>query len=506
MLFKLNKAILAQGVRRFSTKRQDVVIVAATRTPIGSFQSSLSSLSATQLGAVAVQGAVKQAGIAGGDIQEVYIGNVCAAGLGQAPARQAVIFAGLPKSTICTTVNKVCSSGMKSVMLGAQTLMLGQGDVVLAGGMESMSNVPYYMKRGSTPYGGVQLQDGIVFDGLTDVYNKFHMGNCAENTAKKMGITRQDQDEFAVNSYKKSAAAWAANAFDAELTPVTIPGKRGKPDIVVKEDEEFKRVNFDKFGQLATVFQRENGTVTAGNASTLNDGASAVILMTAEAAEKFKCKPLARIVGFADAETDPIDFPIAPALAIPKLLAQTGVRKEDVAMWEINEAFSVVVVANQRKLDLDPAKVNVHGGAVSIGHPIGMSGARLITHLAHSLKVGQIGCASICNGGGGASSILIEKLANTSPLDPETNRAIPTLTLFTHDQCSLCDDLVEELEAHYAGRYRLEKVDITRKENVRYLRLYRYDIPVLYLNGQFLCMHRLNRGLLERRLEELEEK
>lgn len=411
LLFKLNKAILGQGVRRFSSgKRQDVVIVAATRTPIGSFQSSLASLSATQLGAVAVQGAVKQAGIAGGDIQEVYIGNVCAAGLGQAPARQAVIFAGLPKSTICTTVNKVCSSGMKSVMLGAQTLMLGQGDVVLAGGMESMSNVPYYMKRGATPYGGVQLQDGIVFDGLTDVYNKFHMGNCAENTAKKMGITRQDQDEFAINSYKRSAAAWAANAFDAEITPVTIPGKRGKPDVVVKEDEEYKRVNFDKFGQLSTVFQRENGTVTAGNASTLNDGASAVILMTAEAAEKFKCKPLARIIGFADAETDPIDFPIAPALAIPKLLAQTGVRKEDVAMWEINEAFSVVVVANQRKLDLDPAKVNVHGGAVSIGHPIGMSGARLITHLSHSLKPGQIGCASICNGGGGASSILIEKL------------------------------------------------------------------------------------------------
>lgn len=399
-----------QGARQYSTKRRDVVIVAATRTPIGSFQSSLSSLSASQLGAVAVQAAVKQAGIAGEDIQEVYIGNVNGAGLGQAPARQAVIFAGLPKSTICTTVNKVCSSGMKSIMLGAQTLMLGPQNVVLAGGMESMSNVPYYLKRGATPYGGVQLHDGIVLDGLTDVYNKFHMGNCAENTAKKMGITRQDQDEFAVNSYKLSASAWAGKVFDAEITPVTIPGKRGKPDIVVKEDEEYKRVNFDKFGQLATVFQRDNGTVTAGNASTLNDGASAVVLMTAEAAEKLKCKPLARIVGFADAETDPIDFPIAPALAIPKLLQQTGIRKEDVAMWEINEAFSVVVVANQRTLDLDPAKVNIHGGAVSLGHPIGMSGARLVTHLAHSLKVGEVGCASICNGGGGASSILIEKL------------------------------------------------------------------------------------------------
>ncbi|XP_055622927.1 acetyl-CoA acetyltransferase, mitochondrial isoform X2 [Toxorhynchites rutilus septentrionalis] len=409
MLLKFDKVVV-QGIRRYSSKKKDVVIVAATRTPIGSFQSALSSLSATQLGAVAVQGAIKQAGIAGGDVQEVYMGNVNAAGLGQAPARQAVIFAGLPKSTICTTVNKVCSSGMKSIMLGAQTLMLGQQDVVLAGGMESMSNVPYYLKRGATPYGGVQLQDGIVFDGLTDVYNKFHMGNCAENTAKKMGISRQDQDEFALNSYKRSAAAWSAKIFDAEITPVTIPGKRGKPDVVVSEDEEYKRVNFDKFGQLATVFQRENGTVTAGNASTLNDGASATILMTAEVAEKLKCKPLARIIGFVDAETDPIDFPIAPALAIPKLLQQTGVRKEDVAMWEINEAFSVVVVANQRKLDLDPAKVNVNGGAVSLGHPIGMSGARLVTHLAHNLRTGQIGCASICNGGGGASSILIEKL------------------------------------------------------------------------------------------------
>uniref|UniRef100_A0A182U9K0 Uncharacterized protein n=1 Tax=Anopheles melas TaxID=34690 RepID=A0A182U9K0_9DIPT len=478
-----------------SGKRHDVVIVAATRTPIGSFQSSLSSLSATQLGAVAVESAVKQAGIGKEDVQEVYIGNVCAAGLGQAPARQAVIFAGLPKSTICTTVNKVCSSGMKSVMLGAQTLMLGQQDVIVAGGMESMSNVPYYLKRGSTPYGGVSLIDGIVFDGLTDVYNKFHMGNCAENTAKQMGITRKDQDEFAVRSYQRSAAAWAAKAFEAEITPVRIAGKRGKPDVVVSEDEEYRRVNFDKFGQLATVFQRENGTVTAGNASTLNDGASAVVLMTAEAAERFKCKPLARIVGFADAETDPIDFPIAPALAVPKLLQQTGVRKEDVAMWEINEAFSLVVVANQRKLDVDPEKVNVHGGAVSLGHPIGMSGARLVTHLTHALKPGQVGCASICNGGGGASSILIEKLRTAGK---------PLLTLYTHDHCTLCDELVEQLEAQFAGRYALEKVDITRKENVRFLRLYRYDIPVLFLNGQFLCMHRLNADLLQKRLVELE--
>lgn len=300
---------------------------------------------------------------------------------------------------------------------------------MIAGGMESMTHVPYYLKRGATPYGGVNLIDGIVFDGLFDVYNKIHMGNCAENTAKKMGITRKDQDDYAISSYKRSAAAWANKVFDAEITPVRIQQKR-KPEIVVNEDEEYKRVNFDKFGQLSTVFQKENGTITAGNASTLNDGASALVsfsnqkfpkdfqfknllgqvLMTAEAAERFGCKPLAKIVGFHDAETEPIDFPIAPALAVPKLLEKNGVSKNDVAMWEMNEAFSLVAVANTRKLDVDPNKVNIHGGAVSLGHPIGMSGARLVTHLSHSLKAGELGCASICNGGGGASSILIQKL------------------------------------------------------------------------------------------------
>lgn len=240
----------------------------------------------------------------------------------------------------------------------------------VAGGMESMSNVPYYLKRGNTPYGGVNLIDGIVHDGLFDPYNKFHMGNCAENTAKKLNITRQQQDEFGISSYKRSAEAWKNKVFDPEITPVSIPQKKGKPDIVISEDEEYKRVNFDKFGSLSTVFQRENGTVTAGNASTLNDAACALVLMTAEAAEKHKCKPIARIVGFADAETDPIDFPIAPALAVPKLLKQTGIRKEDVALWEVNEAFSLVVLANMKLLEVGLDKVNVHGGAVSLGHPI----------------------------------------------------------------------------------------------------------------------------------------
>ncbi|BFG02453.1 acetyl-CoA acetyltransferase mitochondrial [Drosophila madeirensis] len=408
-LLQATRNLCAQARRSYSSKIQDVLVVSAARTPIGSFQSQLAPLSATQLGATAIEAAIERAGIAKTDVNEVIMGNVVSAGLGQAPARQAAIFAGLPTNVCCTTVNKVCSSGMKSVMLGAQSLMLGYADVVIAGGMESMSNVPFYLKRGATPYGGVNLTDGIVFDGLWDVYNKFHMGNCAENTAKKMGISRADQDAYAIQSYKRSALAWQANAFANEIAPVKIQQKR-KPEVTISEDEEYKRINFDKFGQLATVFQRENGTVTAGNASTLNDGGAAVVLMSADAVKRAGLKPLARIVAFQDAETDPIDFPIAPAFAVPKLLERAGVRKEDVAMWEINEAFSLVALANMKKMDLDPAKVNVHGGAVSLGHPIGMSGARLVTHLAHSLKPGQLGCASICNGGGGASSILIEKL------------------------------------------------------------------------------------------------
>ncbi|XP_054271861.1 acetyl-CoA acetyltransferase B, mitochondrial isoform X2 [Macrosteles quadrilineatus] len=409
----LRKKVLQHVTRlAYSTKPNlnEVLIISGARTPMGSFGGCLSSMSATKLGAIAIQAAIERAAVPKDAIQEVYMGNVCQAGVGQAPARQAAIFAGLPKTTESSTINKVCASGMKAVQLAAQNLMCGHQEVMVAGGMESMSNVPFYMRRGETSYGGVSLLDGIVFDGLTDVYNRIHMGNCTENTAKKMNISRQQQDEYAIGSYKKSALAYNNGDIAQELVPVPVPQKKGKPDIVINEDEEYKRVNFDKFTKLATVFQKEGGTVTAGNASTLNDGAAACVLMTPDAANRLNCKPIARIVAFQDAATEPIDFPLAPAFAIPKLLEKGGVRKEDIALWEINEAFSAVVLANIKSLDIDPARVNVHGGAVSLGHPIGMSGCRLIVHLLHALKPGQKGVAAICNGGGGASSILIEKL------------------------------------------------------------------------------------------------
>eukprot|EP00745_Piridium_sociabile_P036999 TRINITY_DN66888_c1_g1_i3.p1 TRINITY_DN66888_c1_g1~~TRINITY_DN66888_c1_g1_i3.p1 ORF type:complete len:416 (-),score=104.01 TRINITY_DN66888_c1_g1_i3:79-1326(-) len=387
----------------------DVVIVSAVRTPIGSFLSSLSEVPATRLGSIAIKEAISRAGIAGEDVQEVYMGNVLQGFEGQAPCRQATLGAGLPLTTPTTTINKVCASGMKSIMLAAQNLMCGHQEVMVAGGMESMSNVPYYMKRGATPYGGVHLVDAIVYDGLTDAYDKIHMGNCAENTAKKFGIGRQEQDDYAIRSYKLSQKSAADGVFQKEIVPVTIPKKRGEA-VTVSDDEEYRRVNFDKFSSLRPVFQKEGGTVTAGNASTLNDGAAALVLMTAQKANQLGLTPLARIMGFADAAIAPIDFPTAPAEAIPKVLKATGVKQDDVDMWEINEAFSIVVLANIKALGLDPGKVNVNGGAVSIGHPIGMSGARITGHMVHNLTKGQKGLAAICNGGGGASAILIEKL------------------------------------------------------------------------------------------------
>ncbi|XP_077976882.1 acetyl-CoA acetyltransferase, mitochondrial-like [Glandiceps talaboti] len=399
------------GHRNFSVVKglNDVVIASAVRTPIGSFRSSLVGVPAPRLGAIALKAAVEKAGIAPEEVKEVYMGNVIQAGEGQAPTRQVALGAGLPLATPCTTINKVCASGMKSIMMAAQSLMCGHQDVMVAGGMESMSNVPFMMNRNAPAYGGHKLEDGIVRDGLTDVYNKIHMGNCAENTAKKMNIGREEQDQYAINSYKNSQKAAESGIFDKEIVPVSIPQRKG-PEVVIKEDEEYKKVNFAKFPALKTVFQKDGGTVTAANASTLNDGAAALVLMTAQAAERLGVTPLARIVGFADAAIAPIDFPIAPAYAMPKVLEQTGVKQDDVAMFEINEAFSVVVLANIKMLGIDPDKVNIHGGAVSIGHPIGMSGARITGHMVHNLKPGEKGLAGICNGGGGASAILIEKL------------------------------------------------------------------------------------------------
>lgn len=399
------------GCRSYSKSSglNDVVVVSAVRTPIGSFLSSLSSLPASKLGSVAISAAIKKAGIQPDAVNEVYMGNVLQGGQGQAPARQATLGAGLPVTTPATTINKVCASGMKAIMLASQNLMCGHQEVMVAGGMESMSNVPYYLRRGTTPYGGVKVDDGIVFDGLTDAYNHCHMGNCAENTAKKFNIGRQAQDEYAIRSYKLSQKAAAEGVFKPEIVEVQIQQKKGDP-VTVSDDEEYKKANFEKFGTLKPAFQKEGGTVTAANASTLNDGAAALVLMTSQAAKRLGVTPLARIVGFADAATDPIDFPIAPAYAIPKLLTKCGVNKDDVAMWEINEAFSVVALANVKMLEINLDRVNIHGGAVSIGHPIGMSGARIVGHMVHSLKPGQFGVGAICNGGGGASSILIEKL------------------------------------------------------------------------------------------------
>ncbi|KAI9216731.1 Thiolase, N-terminal domain-containing protein [Blastocladiella britannica] len=370
------------------------------------FNGGLAKMTAPQLGAVAIKGAIEKAGIKPADVEEVYMGNVVSAGSGQSPARQALIGAGCPTSTEATTINKVCASGMKAVMLATQNIALGDRSVMVAGGMESMSNVPYYAPR-NAKYGHQQLTDGIVHDGLTDAYNHFHMGNCAENTAKKLGITREQMDAHAVESYKRSAAAWAAGIFKAEVVPVTVGS--GPRAVTITTDEEFTNVKFDKIPQLKPVFDK-NGTVTAANASTLNDGASALVLMSENKANELGLTPLAEMVSYADAACEPIDFPIAPALAIPAALKKAGLTVNDISLWELNEAFSVVILANEKLLGVDRSKINVAGGAVSLGHPIGSSGARIIVTLTHLLKAGQYGVAAICNGGGAASAVVIRKL------------------------------------------------------------------------------------------------
>ncbi len=390
---------------------KEVVIISAVRTPIGSFGGSLASLSATELGAIALKGALDKAGVAGSEVNQVIMGNVISANLGQAPARQAAKKAGLPDTVECTTVNKVCASGSKAIMMAAQSIMLGQSDVVLAGGMESMSNVPYYLdkNRFGAKYGHGQVIDGLVRDGLWDPYNDYAMGNAAENTAKEMGFTREQQDAFAIESYTRSAAAAKAGKKKDEIVPVSIE-VRGKTT-VIEDDEEYLKVDFAKLPGLRPAFTKD-GTVTAANASTLNDGAAAVLLMSREKADELGLTPIGRILGFADAEQAPEWFTTSPSLAIPKALKNAGKTAADVDFYEINEAFSVVSLANNKLLNLDGGKVNKYGGAVSLGHPLGASGARIVTTLMSVLKNegGKIGVTGICNGGGGASAIVVEAL------------------------------------------------------------------------------------------------
>lgn len=381
------------------------LVFSAVRTPVGCFNGSLKSLSAPNLGAIAARGAIERAGLKPEQIEEAYIGNVLQANLGQAPARQVVLEAGCPESTEATTINKVCSSGMKAVMMAAQSIKLGDRDIMLAGGMESMSNAPYYSKR-NLLFGHQQLSDAIIKDGLWDVYNQIHMGNCAENTAKVQNISREEQDAHALESYRRAAKAWENGVFDNEIVPVSIKSKKG--EVIVKEDEEYKNVKYEKIPTLRPVFQKD-GTVTAANASTINDGASALVLMSRQKAEELGVKPLARILAYADAATAPIDFTIAPSMALPIALKKAGVDIKDISLFELNEAFSVVAKANEKILGLDPSKVNVAGGAVALGHPIGSSGSRIIVTLTHLLKSGELGAAGVCNGGGAASAIVIQR-------------------------------------------------------------------------------------------------
>lgn len=387
---------------------KEVVIVSAVRTPIGSFLGSLSEVSASKLGAAAIKGALQKIDLDPSLVDEVFMGNVVQAGVGQAPAKQAALFAGLPDSVPCTTVNKVCASGMKSIAFAAQAIKSGDADIVVAGGMENMSMIPHYMHgRKGQKFGNIQIEDGLLKDGLVNVYDGKHMGTCGDACADKYDFSREDQDEFAIESYKRSANAWNTGKFNNEVIPVEIPQRRGEP-IILTEDEEFKNVKLDKIPNLRPAFSKD-GTVTAANASTLNDGAAALVIMSKEKAIELGIDPIAVINGYADASQEPEWFTTAPAKALPKALAKAGIDASEVDYYELNEAFSVVGLANIKLLDLDPAKVNVHGGAVSLGHPLGCSGARIIVTLINVLQQhnAKIGAAGICNGGGGASAMVI---------------------------------------------------------------------------------------------------
>lgn len=391
---------------------KEVYIVSAVRTAMGAWGGALKDFSATQLGSIAIKGAINKIGLNPEEVNEVLMGCVLQGNLGQAPARQAARFAGIPDNVPCTTVNKVCASGMKAIMQGAQAIMLGDADVVVAGGMESMSNVPFYNAnlRWGSKYGNVTLIDGLAKDGLTDVYHNYPMGNAAELCAKECNISREAQDEFAIESYKRSQAAWEAGKFADEVVPVEIPNKKGDP-IVFAKDEDPWNVKFDKIPQLKSAFVKD-GSVTAANASTMNDGAAALVLMSKEKAEALGIKPIAKIKGYADAEQAPEWFTTTPSVAVPKAVAKAGLKMEDINYFELNEAFSVVGLVNMQKMNLKPEQVNVNGGAVSLGHPLGASGARIIVTLLSVLNQngGKYGAAGICNGGGGASAVVIEKM------------------------------------------------------------------------------------------------
>lgn len=391
-------------------KGKDVYILSAVRTPIGSFGGALKDIPASRLGAAAIRAAVERAGISPDAVEEVYMGCVLQANLGQAPARQAAIFAGLPESVCCTTVNKVCASGMKAVIHAAQDIMLGDASLVVAGGMENMSAVPFYAPalRWGNKYGNAQLIDGMAKDGLTDVYNDYAMGNAAELCARECHISREQQDLFAIESYKRSQAATQAGKFEAEIVPVEIPQKKGAPQFIAKDEEPFN-VKFEKIPELKSPFEK-GGSVTAANASTINDGAAAIVLSGKERMEALGLKPIARIIGYADAEQIPEWFTTTPSLAIPRAVAKAGLTMDQIDYFELNEAFSVVGIVNTQNMKLDPQKVNVNGGAVSLGHPLGCSGARILVTLIQVLKQnkGRYGAAGICNGGGGASAMVIE--------------------------------------------------------------------------------------------------
>lgn len=390
---------------------KEVVIVSVARTPIGSFMGGLSSIPATKLGAIAIKGALDKINLDVNLVQEVFMGNVVSAGLGQAPARQAAIHAGIPDSVPCTTVNKVCASGMKSIMLAAQTIALGDADIVVAGGMENMSSIPHYQHaRNGSKFGPITMEDGMQKDGLVDAYEKVAMGVCADECAAEYEFSREDQDAFAIQSYNRSADAWASGKFDDEIVPVSIPQRRGEP-ILFSEDEEYKNVKKEKIPALRPAFTKE-GTVTAANASTINDGGAALVLMSAEKAQELNLTPIAKIKSYADAAHEPKWFTTAPAKALPKALAKANLSIEDVDYFELNEAFSVVGLANMKILGITDENTNVNGGAVSLGHPLGVSGARIVIALTSILKQNdaKIGAAAICNGGGGASALILERV------------------------------------------------------------------------------------------------